>query len=196
MSEYSVKINRRDGALEVAGDKDWVDQKLRELAPVFQAPIEVETGDDSRTGTPVAPTRRRQTASRSKQRGNGQGKQLRRRKTARPQKNADLATKLTSPIKQKLQEYRDARSAAFNAKATHAAAIIAGFLRDELDVTEIGEDELYTVYSVMGWRAPNVRSALVNAYERDKFFGGATEGKRELTQSGETFARHGAVNGA
>jgi hypothetical protein len=61
-------------------------------------------------------------------------------------------------------------------------------------VTEIAEDDLYTAYSVMSWRAPNVRNALLNAYERDKFFGGATEGKRGLSQSGETFARHGALN--
>jgi hypothetical protein len=190
MSEYSVRINRRDGAVEVSGDKDWVDEKLRQLAPVYEAPVTDEGAN--RTTQP------RKRTKRSKPKDGGpvetKEKQPRRRRSGRPQRSADLAAKLTSQVKQELQEHRDARSTAFDKKATNQAAIIAGFLRDELEMNEVGEDDLYTIYNIMGWSTPTVRSALMNAAERDKYFGGMTDGKRELTQKGENFARHGSVN--
>jgi hypothetical protein len=190
MTEYSIKINRRDGRLEVAGDKEWVDAKLQELADVYGDLPTVDNGDP---GT-ASKRRPKARATKTSTTGNTATKQPRRRKSSRPQKNAELAGKLTSQVKRKLQEYRDARSTAFDKKAPNAVAIIAGALREELEITEVSEDDLYTVFSVMGWSAPNITKAVLNAYSRDHYFGGATGGKRELTQAGESFARHGSVD--
>ena len=83
--------------------------------------------------------------------------------------------------------YVDARRTAFDKKTTNAIAILAGFLRDEVNVSKVDEDDLYTIYSVMGWPAPDIGAALRNAYNRERFFGGLTDGKRELTHTGENF---------
>jgi hypothetical protein len=90
-------------------------------------------------------------------------KRARRRAAGRPQKDPDLEVKLTREVRQQLQEYRDARSAAFDDKVPNAVAIIAWFLRDQLDVDRVDEDDLYTAYAVMGWPIPNIGSALRNA---------------------------------
>lgn len=189
MNEYSAKINRRDHVLEVFGDREWVEAKLEEFAWVYADP----PGDEK----PKRDGRARSTAKKSQRKrtgSKGEAAKPARRRSGRPQKDAALAAELTSQVKQQIQEYRDARSTAFGKKAPNAVAIIAGVLRDELEMTEVTEDHIYTVYSVMGWPAPNITKAMDNAYERDHYFGGLSDGKRELTQAGETFARHGSVN--
>jgi hypothetical protein len=190
MTQYAVKINRREGALEVIGDKAWVDEKLLEFAAVY-AEAPADEGEHARARRASATGKRPQ-----RKRTNTEGETTKppRRRNGRPQKNAELATKLTSQVKHKVQDYRDARSTAFEKKAPNAVAIIAGALRDELEMTEVSEDDIHTVYSVMGWPAPNITKAMENAYERDHYLGGLHKGNRELTQAGETFARHGSVN--
>lgn len=56
----------------------------------------------------------------------------------------------------------------------------------------IDEDDLYTVYSVMGWTgdAPsNYRSQINNARQRNGYFGRWAEGRVQLTHAGERFGR-------
>jgi hypothetical protein len=189
MNQYSVKINRRDQALEVSGDKEWVEAKLQEFAAVYaDLPADVEAERD--------PPGRARSAQKSRKGTSAKGEATKgvRRRPGRPQKDAAVAARLTSEVKQKIQEYRDARSTSFAKKAPNAVTIVAGALREELEMTEISEDDIYTVYSVMGWPAPNITKAMENAQARDRYLSGLTEGKRELTQAGETFARHGSVN--
>jgi hypothetical protein len=56
---YTVKVNRRDGAIEVSGDKEWVEKKLAELAEVLTTPLANVQGE-SEGGT----TRKRTSRSR------------------------------------------------------------------------------------------------------------------------------------
>ena len=188
---YSVKINRRDGAVEVSGDKDWVDAKLRELADVYAEP---PSDDGGGNGGPSAPTKKQAGKRKATKSTKATGTKQPRRKAGRAQKNAELAGKLTRDAKQKLQGYVDARRAAFDKSATGQMAILAGFLRAEMNMDLVDADDLYTIYSVMGWPSPNILTALTNAYTRDKYFGGVTDGKRELTQNGENFAYHRSLD--
>lgn len=62
---YTVKINRRDGTLEITGDKEWVDAKLTELADVLTVSGEPVDGggggaDDS---VPRRTTRKREAST-------------------------------------------------------------------------------------------------------------------------------------
>jgi len=66
---------------------------------------------------------------------------------------------------------------------------------DELAWDRVDHHDLYTVYSAMGYEMPsNLRSQLVNARQRDKYFGGVVDGKTQLSHAGETFGRHKSID--
>src|SRR5947209_11415075 len=99
--QYSIKVNRRDGALEITGpERDWVDRKLEQLEGVYNAPLPEATAEQ-----PAAPdslrerTQRRQgsrAATRKDQGENGAQAPTKparsRRVPGRPQRNPELET--------------------------------------------------------------------------------------------------------
>jgi hypothetical protein len=76
---YSVKINRRDGAIEIAGDKEWVNEKLAQFADVFTMPLP-DSATDSDSDA-AANERKKSFRSRRKTKAttNGETKPARRR---------------------------------------------------------------------------------------------------------------------
>src|SRR4051812_49973786 len=117
---YTVKINRRDGAVEITGsDKEWIAEQLDKLAIVYNAEPAGEPGgrvDDATEGNPPVAQRRKPRA-----RSGGGGS---RAKAGRP-----------SPVMEKLDPGARKELEAFVAerdfKGTQKqAAIIATFLED------------------------------------------------------------------
>src|SRR5438270_10227278 len=70
--EYVVRLNRRDGSLEISGpDKEWIDAKLKELAVVIESSLPPATeaeqpgggsGSSSDKAGPKPPKPRRATS--------------------------------------------------------------------------------------------------------------------------------------
>lgn len=197
--QYSIKINRRDGALEITGpEREWVDTKLEQLEAVYSAPLhepnaeQLSAPDSSRERTRRRPKPR--PATRKDQSENGAqipAKPARaRRVPGRPQRNPELEAVLTREVQTDMKAYIDARSEAWAKKQTNQAAIVATFLRDEVEWPGLDEDDIYTVYRLLGLDAPgNLRSLLQNAYARDKYFTGMSDGKYTISLTGENFAR-------
>jgi hypothetical protein len=192
-AEFSVRINRRDGVLEIEGpDKDWIADQLEKLAVVYEdAPGDSPpAGAGSGNGAAVNGTATTTTPANT-----GSATPKPKRKGGRAQRKSTLEQALTPELRGKLDAYKNERSGAWKTK-TAAAAIIATFLMDELSYEGwIDEDDLYTVYSVMGWTADapsNFRSVLKNAAIRNGYFGGWVNGRVQLTHSGENYGRGGS----
>lgn len=181
MTEYVVRINRKDGSLEVsADDKNWVDQKLNQLDYVYK---DVPTPDEIASivhATPihVAPTR---TASKSKPAKKSSS-------AKRPEMNTELNKLLSRDVTQQLNKYIDERKKAFGAK-TSQTIIIAIFLEDQLSWKGVDKHDLYTVYRQLGIPAGNLDATLRNATARNGYFSHVEEGKYIPSAAGETFAR-------
>ena len=170
--------------MEITGpDEDGAEQ-LRFLEAVYAGELEDDPdGVDSSTvandkvSIPVG------KASGARKRSKGGG--------FRGTRNDELATQLGRPdMQQKLVDYRDERSAHFS-QAPDQAAIIAKFLKDNCDVATVTPNDLYTVYDLLGWPAPNPANALSNAKSRKGYFRKESSGYA-LTHTGEQFALHGS----
>lgn len=197
--DFSVKINRRDGLLEVVGpEQDWVDRKLAELSEVYSSVLPHVTedgGHSGQSGGSVQRSSRRTSKPKSASSKDGAPDTASRpsrpkRSAGRPQRNPELEDKLTREVLHKFNDYIEERRGAWDKKQTHQAAIIATFLEDELGWPGIDEGDLYTVYRALSLDGPtNYRSMLQNAYGRDKFFTGINDGKYSLSIGGEKFGR-------
>jgi hypothetical protein len=193
-ADYAVKINRSDGVLEVtAPEKEWVDAKIEQLTPVIsEAPA--PRAHAGATQKPRAARKRTRDAATEDGRAGSEAPTRRRGNGGRPKINEDLRAQLTSDVRGRLKEYIDARRAKFDGGLSAQAAIIAGFLQDDLGYPGIDHDDLYTVYTDMGERIPgNLRSQLGNARQRARYFGAISGGKYILSNAGENFARFDSV---
>jgi hypothetical protein len=193
---YTVKINRREGMVEITGnDKDWIAKQIEALRVVYQPqpdqhadvdPPTIPTSDEGEgfvTGGGSEPIRGGEAskpATRPRKKGGGY----------RGTRNPDLVAKLTADVQQKLATYQDERKSHWN-EATDQAAIVAKFLKDECQMDGVTADDIYTVFDVLGWRGPNPRNALQNARYRKGYFSNQG-GKYTLTLTGERFAQHDA----
>lgn len=66
-----------------------------------------------------------------------------------------------------------------------------------LNHSGVDTNDLYTVYGAMGERSPNnIRSQLVNARQRARYFSGVVDGKAMLSNAGENFARYDSLDGS
>jgi hypothetical protein len=204
--DYSVKINAREGALEVtAPDRDWVDGKLDQLSPVYTSPLvddehasrQTDAESEPAAKDPARSARGTRSSAGGQAEANGSSKtrRARSRSSGRPQVNPDLEEKLTTDVKESLRSYIDQRRRVFDKSQPAQAAIIATFLQDALGWEGINEDDLVTVYRAMGERPPkNLTSQLVNARQRAKYFSGVRDGRSELSFAGDRFARHDALD--
>ncbi len=198
-SDYMVRMNLKDGALEISGpDKSWVDAKIEQLRETVLAgyePAEQErpprnqakrrTARNKTTTSPPDPTTGdRPTAKRS------------RGTSGRSSINEELQALMTAEVRSALQQYVAARRKAWDGSQSAQAAIIATFLHDKLGIDGVDQDDLYTVYTVMGERTPgNIRSQLTNARQRARYFAGIQDGKMVLSHAGENFARLDSLTG-
>jgi hypothetical protein len=199
-AQYAVRINSREGALEVVGpDKEWVDAKIEQLSSVLTEyrPQDDADGGGTRSGRQKAPARRKRAAALAATDDADGTKSATRRSRGgggRAEINPELVEKLTPEVKTKLREYVDARSKAWAASQSAQAAIVATFLYDEIGWTGIDPHDLYTIYSTMGEKIPrNLRAVLVNARQRARYFGNVSGGKAILSHNGENFARHDSI---
>jgi hypothetical protein len=201
MPEYAIRVNSSQGAVEVIGpEKDWVDAKLEELSPVFRD-YAANAGDTANAGaSPKTDRKRAARRATVKKDHNGDANTTTQRRARRTRKraetNAELSGQLGSELKREFGDWVKDRQKAWNHAQTGQAAIIATFLMDRLQWRGVDEDDLYTVYSAMGWRSPkNIRSQLINARQRDQYFERNLEnGKSILSHHGENFARHDSLN--
>jgi hypothetical protein len=184
---YSVKINRRDGVLEITGaDKDWISDQLRRLAIIYTEPAPVNTS----RGRGSTSAGEASTDPQAAETHEAKGRAHKRGGTTRGSRNVELEQKLTAEIKARLKAYVDERSNAWK-KQTAQVAIISTFLLDELSWGSVDGDDIYTVCVTMGWPAPgNPRSSLENARCRNGYFGGWSDGRLQLSHKGENFGRH------
>jgi hypothetical protein len=183
---YSVKVNRQEGAVEINGpDKVWVAEQLARLAVVFES-----------APTPAQQSGGGKPAAGANGGGGGEQKPAQARRRASASSKAtrvpELEQKLTKEVRAKLDTYKREREGKWTKLSTQAA-VIATFLQDELEMETVSPDDMYTVYSAMGWRSPgNPRKQLDNARARDGYFLGWTSGRLALSHTGENFGRHGA----
>ncbi|RKQ84988.1 hypothetical protein C8N24_6619 [Solirubrobacter pauli] len=191
---FSVRINRRDGIVEIDGpDKDWITEQLDRLSVVYTEPpgsaatstASTSASEGVKSTTKAAGTEA--TGTRSRRSGKSS--------TTRASRKPELEQALTTEIKTALEAYIEERASGWKSK-TGQAAIIATFLMDNVSWGGwIDPDDLYTVYSVMGITdAPsNFRSQISNARQRNGYFGAWTDGRAQLTHGGERFGRHGST---
>lgn len=184
---YSIKINREEGVVEISGpDKDWIAEQLDKLTVVFQETPAPQSEKRSKRATPKG-------GEDPEPDGASNGKQRRRRGgSSRAKRVPELEQKLGSSVRNQLQKWRDERESHFKSLSKQAA-IIATFLLDVLKWEDVGPDELYTVYVMMGWPPPGTpKSQLENARARDQYFGPWESGKVKLSHTGERFGRNEA----
>lgn len=183
---YSVRINRRDGIVEITGaDKDWIAEQMEKLSVVYT--------DPPHEPAQAAPALAKQDEA-----------ETRSRRSTRPRKSAATGTqdksqsaiheKLTADAQKRLEEFMAERKARVTSKQDQAA-VIAFFLEEELAFEEgIDQHELAAVYDIMGWRAPvNPRAVINNARSRNNYFRGWVSGRTKLSVTGRNFVRHDAV---
>ena len=198
--QYSVKINRQEGAVEVVGpDRDWVDAKLTQLSPVYEAaPGDESSEQNSSTGaknTGVRKTTSRKPAARANPGDTKKPKARRGAGGGRAERNAELQAVFTKNLRDKFDAYVADRRTAWDKNDPNQAAIIATFLLKELEWAAIDKNDLYTVYAAMGLPTPsNMDSQLNNAKQRYKYFGPAQDGKFPLSHGGERFGEHESRN--
>lgn len=193
-SDYTVRMNLKDGALEISGpDKDWVDSKIDQLRdtvlagyePAENEPHEPHKQPKRRTAkkkTTMPPSDGTAVDRAAAKRSRGSG--------GRSSINEDLQALMTGEVKSDLQRYVAVRRKAWDGSQSAQAAIIATFLHDTLGLDGVDQHDLYTVYTVMGERTPgNIRSQLTNARQRSRYFAGIQNGKMVLSHAGENFAR-------
>lgn len=196
-SDYTVRMNLRDGALEISGpDKDWVDSKIDQLSDTVLACHERTENEPQE---PRKQRRRRTAKKTATAPSNGPAADRtatkRSRSSGRSSINEQLQARMTAEVKSDLQQYVAARRKAWDESQSAQAAIIATFLHDELGVEGVDQHDLYTVYTVMGERTPaNIRSQLTNARQRARYFAGIQDGKMVLSHAGENFARLDSVS--
>lgn len=200
-SEYAVKISRKDGALEVTGpDKEWVDQKIEQLRPVVSDyQVEPKTEDTTTAARKQRTSRAGGKKNAVENAGERSGAPSRRTRArgGKPTTNRDLLEALTPEVKEQLRDYISARRKAWDRSQPAQAAIIAAFLQDMLNHSGVDTNDLYTVYGAMGERSPNnIRSQLVNARQRARYFSGVVDGKAMLSNAGENFARYDSLDGS
>jgi hypothetical protein len=189
---YTVKINRRDGVLEIAGpDKDWIAEQLDRLAVVYDwtqdSPADPPPASDAAAGsedagvidvqevTPAKPAPKRRAKSGG----------------SRPTRVPELAEKLTPEVRNSINKYVEERRSNFS-DAMREATILATFLKVELGQVTLQPNDLYTIYDVMGWKSSHPRNALENAKNKKKWFSLTSRGVYELSHAGEQWGRHEA----
>jgi hypothetical protein len=182
---FSVKINRRDGIVEITGsDKVWIAEQLDRLAVVFSSQPEDERMDepdfegdkpsDRERKTPKPPRKRRAAA-----------------RATPKSSNSEVAAKFTKDAAAKFQKYWDARNEEATKSQPDVAAVIATFILDELGIDAIEANDLIIVHRQMGWAPPGNPSGVIdNAIQRRGYFSGVRDGKTSLTPQGEHFGRH------
>lgn len=196
MPEFVVRINRSNGSVEVSGeDKKWVDEKIAQLEYVYKeapsAPVVVVSPNQSSNG--AAPAIPKPSAGPTKvapiktTRKGGVGK--------RPEINEELQGKLTRDVIADLNTFITERDKAYNSSLTAQSIIIAIFLEDKLGWKGVDKHDLFTVYRQLGAPSGNTDSQLRNAYSRNHYFSHIEAGKYMPSGSGDTFARHGSLNG-
>jgi hypothetical protein len=197
--DYTVRINRHDGVLEVTGpEKEWVDEKIEQLTSVlsdFQ--LKPAVGGGARRKPRSTPRKGRAEDAVDKAQDGTETPIRRRGSGGRSDINEDLRDSFSTEVKQKLKNYIGARRKAWDGSQSAQAAIIATFLHDELGFPGVDQHDLYTVYTVMGERSPgNIRSQLTNARQRARYFSGLSNGKMILSHAGENFARFDSLGDA
>jgi hypothetical protein len=196
-NDYSVKINLKDGALEIAGpDKGWVDSKIDQLRNTVLAGFQPEVADREVPRQPKRKPARKKVATTP---GPGETRSTPKRPrgpSGRSAVNEELQSKMTAEIRSEFRDYIDARRQAWESSQSAQAVIIATFLHDKLSIAGVDQHDLYTAYTVMGERSPaNIRSQLTNARQRARYFSGFQDGKMMLSHAGENFARFDSVTG-
>lgn len=185
---FSVKINKKEGLLEVVGeDKEWVDKKLSEYSGVHENFVPAPEPESF-----ILPNSQKPTVTKKpKQSSRGKSSST----PSKPQTNFELRDKLTSDVTAKLQKYVEDRNAEFEKSQPAQAAILATFLQDELQWVGVDHHDLYTVYNHMGFPPPiSISSQLKNAKQRNQYFSGMEEGKYRLSAKGERYAHHDSLN--
>ncbi len=196
MSGFVVRINRTTGSVEVSGeDKNWVNEKISQLEYVYKerpsvpaampATMQMNPGT-SFTGTqPKASPKKITTVKTTRKSG----------AVKRPEINDELQNKLTRDVITDLNKFISERDKAYSSSMPAQAIIIAIFLEDNLGWKGVDKHDLFTVYRQLGAPSGNTDAQLRNAYNRNHYFSHIKAGKYMPSSSGDTFARHGSLNG-
>lgn len=188
MTDFIVRINRRDGSLEVSGeDKKWVDEKITQLEYVYK---------DSPKMTPLAQPVSHTPAPAASDSAKTEVKTSRKASASkRPEINTELKAKLTRDVTAKLNAFITDRNKAYDSSLPAQAIIIAIFLEDELQWIGVDKHDLFTVYRELGTASGNTDAQLRNAYARNHYFSNIEAGKYIPSTAGDTFAHFGSRNG-
>lgn len=196
---HHVKINRRDGVLEITGpDKVWIAEQLDKLAVVYNDVPPADTapgvGESAPHGARSADGRARPVTASAEDPDEGPPRRSRGRGNGfRGRRNDELARRLTAEVRGSLQSFVDERRPNFT-DGPNQAAILAAFLQTDLHWDTVGANDLYTIYDVMGWPGPNPRNALDNGKARKNYFTTVGRGRYQLSHTGERFGRYEAKN--
>ncbi|HVH50794.1 MAG TPA: hypothetical protein VM690_01505 [Gaiellaceae bacterium] len=140
---YTIKINRRDGAIEASGDKEWVEEKLAQFADVFSEPLVDPPGKERVRGPARASGKRA-----SKKDTNGAKKPTRRR-TGSPArvKGLDLAPHGKQSFAEFVAEKQPANKDDQNVASVY-------YLTEIAEISPVTVDHVFTCYRERGWDLP------------------------------------------
>lgn len=158
---YMVKINRRDGAIEVSGDKEWVEEKLVEFADVYNVPAQDVPAAES---GPLRPRQRSRSRRKPKPMENGTTKAPRRRAGAPSRvKGLDLAPKGKLSFDAFVVEKQPGNQHDRNVSSVYYLAEVA-------EIGPVTMDHVYTCYRDRGWAVPaDLRNSLQLTASRKGF---------------------------
>jgi hypothetical protein len=157
---YTLKINRRDGAIEVSGDREWVEEKLAQFADVYSAPVA-----DVPNGT-VEPRRQSSSRKRRKQRStDGDPHKASRRRASGPSrvKGLDLAPSGKESFEAFVGDKQPSNNHEKNVLSVYYLAEVAG-------ISPVTIDHVFTCYRDVGWDIPaDLRNSLALTASRKGF---------------------------
>lgn len=177
---YTVKINRRDGAIEVSGDREWVDEKLAELADVYSASA-IETPNRDQKPNRQPPRQRRK----SKTTGDDVEKTPRRRSGSPSRvKGLDLAPKGKKSFEAFVAEKQPRTQDDKNAVSVY-------YLSEIAQITPVTMEHVYTCYRDRAWAVPtDVANSLQVTASRKGFIDTTDMDDIRLEPRGTNYVEH------
>lgn len=177
---YAIKFSNGGQGFEVQGpEKEWVNNKAEELKNLLET-------------TPVPKLAEEQTvAKRTKKSTVKSSSSKSSTKKASTVVSSALSEKWTDDLPPQITDFVNERKPGFSLGVTKEAAILAVFLKDNLDVDSLTISDIEMIYRKMGWKTINHENQLRNAKNRDRYFD-VDNGVFTLTYGGTQFGRDGA----
>lgn len=176
-NNYKAKITTARGTFEFEGSQEYVEKQVDKVVDIEKgAPIPVPTPEPE-----AASKRKTQKSNKPSTKNGGGGKTA----SVQPKMLPNLVPKDQIV---KLREYYEGRKPVSHLEKF---AVMSYWLKDELSITEVSIDEMWTLYKLLQERQPKVLMQVFRDAKKKAWFDSAkVRGKYYLTSYGETFVEH------